>query len=65
MGIGVYGLILPYHNVNGRNYKRMSGVGKGESCRAEGGLLLQLLSAGKQSEKHGYEIEDICIRKQL
>jgi len=36
----------------------MNEVGKGQFCRAEGGLLLPLLFAGKQSEGHGYELEE-------
>ena len=35
------------------------GIGKGQSCRAEGGLLYRLLFAGKQSEGHGCELEDV------
>ena len=31
---------------------------KGYFCRAEEGLLLLLLFVGKQSEEHGYEIEE-------
>ena len=36
----------------------MNGVGKVQSCRAEGGLLLSLLFVEKQSEGHGYELEE-------
>ena len=44
------GLVLSSHDRNGGSYKRKSGVVKSYSCRGEGGLLLSLLFAGKQSE---------------
>ena len=40
------------HDRNGGSYRRMNRVGK-RSCRDEEGLLLLLLFAEKQSERHG------------
>ena len=36
----------------------MNRVGKGQSCKGEGDLLHSLLFSGKQSEGHGYELEE-------
>ena len=43
----------------------MNDVGKFESYRGYEGLLLPVLFVGKQSEGHGYEIEEIWNQKQL
>ena len=45
--------------------KGQTELGNGYSCRAEGGLLLPLLFAGRQSVGHRYELGEILNWKQL
>ena len=62
---GGYGLVLCSHYRNGGSYRKMNKVMKGYFCRAYKALLPPLPFAGKQSEGHGYKIEEIWNRKQL
>ena len=56
---GARGSVLSSDDKNGESCKRMNGIGKGKSCKGEGYLLLLLLFVEKQSEGHGYELEEI------
>ena len=48
------GVVISFHDMNGRSYKRINGAGKGKTCRGVGSMLFLLLFAEK-SEGHGYQ----------